>query len=157
AFAEAVTAQAPAAAIVHDVRVEAVPVEGHRVFDIRESRPGGRATTRISADLPVCSNCLHELFDPADPRSRYPYINCTECGPRFSIINALPYDRGRTTMSSWPMCEDCARQYGDAADRRFHAQPVACPKCGPHYYLCDGPEQARQLVDDAAIADAARR
>jgi hydrogenase maturation protein HypF len=157
AFADAVTAQAPAAAIVGDVHVETVPVEGHRLFDIRESRSRGRATTRISADLPICSNCLQELFDPANPRSRYPYINCTACGPRFSIVKALPYDRGRTTMSSWPMCENCARQYGDPADRRFHAQPVACATCGPHYYLSESADQESRLVHDAAIAEAARR
>jgi hydrogenase maturation protein HypF len=88
---------------------------------------------RISPDLPVCGDCLAELFDRADPRYLYPYINCTNCGPRYTVIEALPYDRPNTTMKHWPMYALCAGQYGDPLDRRFHAQPIACPVCGPRY------------------------
>ena len=88
-------------------------------------------------------------IDPTNPRYHYPYINCTNCGPRYSVISSLPYDRGNTTMRSWPMDEYCAGQYSDSADRRFHAQPVACPACGPHYFLRAGDEIV--IGDDASI------
>jgi hydrogenase maturation protein HypF len=139
----------PPAARIASVEVEAVPAEGCESFEIRGSEAGSRPTVRISPDLPVCPACLEELFDPVDRRHGYPYINCTDCGPRYSILLGLPYDRPRTTMRDWPMCPDCAREYHDPLDRRFHAQPVACPACGPTYFLDD--------LQDAAIPQAARR
>lgn len=121
----------------HIVSVDIAPGEpvGLRDFTILESRCADRPSTRISPDLPICNACLAELFDPRDRRHLYPYINCTHCGPRYSILERLPYDRQSTTMAAWPLDEFCARQYGDPADRRFHAQPVACPACGPRYVL----------------------
>ena len=124
----------------------------------REARP----TVRISPDLPVCDDCLAELFDPRDPRYQYPYINCTNCGPRYTVIRNLPYDRPNTTMAPWTLDELCAAEYGDPANRRFHAQPVACPECGPHYFFAAGdeivrgddrvdPQRAVQLLHDGEI------
>jgi hydrogenase maturation protein HypF len=124
----------PAARITAiDVRQEALA--GLHDFTIRESRRQARPTTRIAPDLPVCDACLRELFDPADRRARYPYINCTNCGPRYSVILDLPYDRPQTTMAAWRLDASCAAEYADPENRRFHAQPVACPACGPGYYL----------------------
>jgi hydrogenase maturation protein HypF len=123
----------PPASRIAAFDVETVPVAGCERFEIRDSEARDQPTARISPDLPVCPACLAELFDPADRRYGYPYINCTDCGPRYSIVLGLPYDRPRTTMRGWPMCPDCAREYHDPLDRRFHAQPVACPACGPTY------------------------
>jgi len=139
AFARAVVDEAPAAATVASVHTTTGVREGFDDFVIRPSDPAAdRLTARIAPDMTVCDACLRELFDPADRRYRYPYINCTNCGPRYSIVLALPYDRPNTTMAPWPMCAQCAAEYHDPADRRFHAQPVACPACGPTYVLRAG-------------------
>jgi hydrogenase maturation protein HypF len=135
AFARAVVEEAPPAARIASVDSMAGAVEGHDGFAIRASGRGARPTARISPDLPVCEACLREMFDPCDRRFRYPYITCTDCGPRYSIVTGLPYDRPVTTMAEWTMCADCAREYHDPGDRRFHAQPLACPACGPAYVL----------------------
>jgi hydrogenase maturation protein HypF len=123
-------------------------------FTIRDSASAARPTTRIVPDLAVCDRCVAELFDAADRRFWYPYVNCTACGPRYSVITALPYDRPNTTMRAWALDGDCAAEYHDPADRRFHAQPVACPRCGPAYYLIAGSE--RVDGSEAAIRRAAR-
>jgi hydrogenase maturation protein HypF len=135
AFVRALTAEAPPAAVISALDVTSHEPLALEAFEIRESTSTRPPTTRMSPDLPVCDDCLRELFDPGDRRFRYPYINCTNCGPRFSIVRALPYDRARTTMAGWRLCEPCASEYGSPADRRFHAQPVACPACGPEYLL----------------------
>jgi hydrogenase maturation protein HypF len=135
AFARAVVDEAPPASRIASVDSVAGAVEGHDGFAIRASGRGARPTARISPDLPACEACLRELFDPRDRRFRYPYITCTDCGPRYSIVTGLPYDRPATTMAEWTMCADCEREYHDPGDRRFHAQPLACPACGPAYVL----------------------
>jgi hydrogenase maturation protein HypF len=137
-FARQVTAQAPPAAQISAVETAETNFAGHSDFVIRDSARSASPSVRISADLPICASCLDELFDPANPRYLYPYINCTNCGPRFSVIESLPYDRSRTTMRHWPMDELCGAQYENPCDRRFHAQPIACPHCGPHYALESG-------------------
>src|SRR5215211_1909851 len=120
-------------------RVTATPLEptGSSGFAIAPSLAGGDRQTLVSPDTATCADCLRELADPADRRFRYPFINCTNCGPRFTIVRDVPYDRPATTMASFEMCADCAREYGDPADRRFHAQPVCCPACGPSLALLD--------------------
>ncbi len=141
--------EAPPAARIVEIHVEQVEPEGFEKFVIKESERKGSPTVRISPDLPVCDECARELADAANRRYRYPYINCTNCGPRYTVILALPYDRPNTTMKDWPFDEYCDREYHDPANRRFHAQPVACPECGPHYYLRIGDETLRG--DDSVI------
>jgi hydrogenase maturation protein HypF len=135
AFLADLASQPPAAARIAAIDIAESQAAGLTDFTIRRSERNGRPSVAVSPDLPVCDACLAELFDTSDRRYRYPYINCTNCGPRYSVIERLPYDRANTTMKAWPLDDFCAAQYQDPADRRFHAQPVACPACGPHYYL----------------------
>lgn len=137
-FAAALECEAPPASRVTSVTQVATDPENATGFEIRTSEQSGPPTTRISPDLAVCDNCLREMGDPTDRRHRYPYINCTDCGPRYSIIRSLPYDRPRTTMADWALCPTCKREYEDPADRRYHAQPTACPDCGPTFELHAG-------------------
>ncbi|WP_235998658.1 carbamoyltransferase HypF [Qaidamihabitans albus] len=136
-FLDALKTDAPPLAVVDRLDVREVPATGADGFEIVPSPPGGTARTLVSADSATCADCLRELADPADRRYRYPFVNCTNCGPRFTIVRGVPYDRPRTTMSGFPMCAECAREYADPADRRFHAQPVCCPACGPGLRLGD--------------------
>jgi len=152
-FVAAIPVQAPAAARIAAIEQEPAAVAGFGDFVIRESTKRSRPTVRVSPDLPVCSDCLREMADPHDRRFAYPYINCTNCGPRYSIVLALPYDRPLTTMRSWPMCDFCADEYHDPGNRRFHAQPVACPQCGPAYVL---ETQAQRVSGSEAISRAAQ-
>ena len=152
AFVRDLSAQAPPAARIAEVQTTEIEPEGFRDFTIRESERRDRPTVRISPDLPVCDECVAELFDPSNPRYHYPYINCTNCGPRYSVILSLPYDRCNTTMKSWPLDEYCSVEYHDPANRRFHAQPVACPVCGPNFILRE--ENQPDIVGQNAIQKA---
>ncbi|MER5733424.1 carbamoyltransferase HypF [Streptomyces sp. NPDC002138] len=157
AFCERLAADAPPLAVVDTVDHHEVPVAGGAGFTIVASRVGGPARTLVSPDVATCADCLAELADPADRRHRHPFITCTHCGPRFTIVTGLPYDRAHTTMAGFPMCADCAREYADPGDRRFHAQPVACPACGPRLRLLRAvpggpPEEDPDGPDPVAVA-----
>jgi len=133
-FIRLLTAEAPPLALITRLESLEIPLVADSGFSITASSSSA-GSTLISPDCDVCPDCLHELFDPADRRFRYPFINCTNCGPRYSIITATPYDRPHTTMAAFPLCPECAAEYHDPADRRFHAQPIACAVCGPQLQL----------------------
>ncbi|MEK7667322.1 MAG: carbamoyltransferase HypF [Gemmatimonadota bacterium] len=130
-FRRRLPAEAPPAAMLRCVVVETAELAGAADFTIGDSDTAGELSVAVLPDLATCPECVRELFDPTDRRHRYPFLNCTACGPRLSIIEGLPYDRPRTAMKGFALCADCGREYDDPADRRFHAQPVACPSCGP--------------------------
>jgi hydrogenase maturation protein HypF len=136
-FLRALIRDAPPLARVERVTAAPLGPAGTVSFQIVASESAGRRRALIAADTATCADCLRELADPGDPRFRYPFINCTNCGPRFTIVRDVPYDRPLTTMSAFPMCERCAAEYHDPASRRFHAQPVCCPACGPRLTLLD--------------------
>jgi len=138
AFITAIQAEAPALARIDQTTVDWQPPNGFTSFEIRHSAAEPTDFQPISPDVSICPDCLRELFDPDDRRYRYPFINCTNCGPRFTIIQDIPYDRPNTTMAPFAMCADCAAEYQHPLDRRFHAQPVACPQCGPQVWLESG-------------------
>jgi hydrogenase maturation protein HypF len=131
AFVEALGGNSPPAARIRELSSTPIPPETSSGFVIAESREAGDRRVSIPADLPTCADCLAEIFDPENRRYRYPFTNCTACGPRFTIAREVPYDRPATTMARFAMCAACRREYDDPADRRFHAQPNACPACGP--------------------------
>jgi hydrogenase maturation protein HypF len=147
AFVRDLKSQPPSAAHIAEIDVQPAESVGLQEFTIRASKHREGPTVRISPDLPVCEECLRELFDPSNPRYLYPYINCTSCGPRYSVVLALPYDRSNTTMKDWLLDDYCSTEYANPCNRRFHAQPVACPACGPDYYLHPQLDSQDELAD----------
>jgi hydrogenase maturation protein HypF len=135
AFSIALREEAPPLARVDSFQITPQPSQGYNTFEIIQSTSQPEDFIPISPDVCICSDCFQELFDPSNRLYHYPFINCTNCGPRFSIINDIPYDRPNTTMAGFPLCPDCYAEYNDPANRRFHAQPVACPVCGPKVWL----------------------
>jgi hydrogenase maturation protein HypF len=129
-FVAALHSELPPLARLDAVEVETIAPRGDSAFEIAQTRQGA-ARTRIPADAATCESCLDDLFDPASRFHLYPFVNCTHCGPRYTLTRRLPYDRAQTSMARFPMCADCAADYADPANRRFHAEPIACPRCGP--------------------------
>lgn len=152
AFVSSLRDEKPRPAVISGISTADIEVRPETDFVIAPSREGVPRTL-VSPDLAVCPECIGELMDPSDRRHRYPFINCTNCGPRFSILLSLPYDRPNTTMRGFRMCPECESEYGDPMDRRFHAQPVACPVCGPKLRLLD-PEGLELAREDRALRDA---
>jgi hydrogenase maturation protein HypF len=150
-FAETLTDEAPLLAQINGVSVERLQASGESSFRI-EASGSGRPTTLVPPDVATCDDCLRELFDPEDRRYRYPFVNCTRCGPRFTIVRAVPYDRARTTMAAFEMCAACRQEYEDPADRRFHAEPTCCPVCGPR--LSMALDEVVSLLREGAIVAA---
>ncbi len=147
-FAHDLQSRSPPLAHIDELRVEELPAGNFSNFEILPSNADHDGFQPVSPDVSICPDCLAELFDPQDRRFRYPFINCTNCGPRFTIITDIPYDRPATTMAAFEMCPDCRHEYENPLDRRFHAQPVACPECGPHIWL----EPAGQIAEGALQA-----
>jgi len=151
-FVEHLPAEAPSLARITSFAVHEVPCNGDHDFRIVHSRSGEEVRTLISPDVAICPDCLRELFDPVDRRHRYPFINCTNCGPRFTIVRGIPYDRPSTSMAVFPMCPACRSEYDDPMNRRFHAQPNACWECGPRVELWDKfgrPIECREPIAEA--------
>ena len=147
-FVRDVPEKAPKLAVIESVEPEySAELVGFTGFEIRESKREASRNTLISPDICICDDCLRELFTPTDRRCRYPFINCTNCGPRFTIIKDVPYDRIKTSMGAFPMCPDCDREYHDIEDRRYHAQPDCCPVCGPRVFFLD--RDGREIPGDA--------
>ncbi len=131
-FLRRLETEKPPRSFIQSLEATWLDAVGYKHFEIRASETGGDKTALVLPDIATCPDCLREIFDPANRRFRYPFTNCTNCGPRFSIIEALPYDRANTSMKQFAMCPACQAEYDDPQDRRFHAQPNACPVCGPH-------------------------
>ncbi|MGB9669010.1 MAG: Sua5/YciO/YrdC/YwlC family protein, partial [Anaerolineales bacterium] len=150
-FEAQIPIQAPPLSKIDQITSTPVSANHFEDFKILESQEIEAAFIPISPDISICDDCLNELFDPHDRRYLYPFINCTNCGPRFTIIKDIPYDRPNTTMADFPMCEACAAEYHNPENRRFHAQPVACPTCGPHVWIekKDSLWQAEEFSSDA--------
>ncbi len=134
-FKQRLTDESPPRALIQHVETAWLAPYGYTAFTIQPSTTNGVKSAVVTPDIATCKDCLHELFNPHDRRYSYPFINCTHCGPRFSILEALPYDRPNTTMRHFNLCHDCQTEYGDPQNRRFHAQPNACPQCGPSLAL----------------------
>ena len=151
-FFSAIESHPPPLAHITSIDRESLPPADYSEFTIKKSSANDIRKTLISPDICVCEDCLREMFDINDRRYRYPFINCTNCGPRYTIISDIPYDRPSTSMHAFPMCDACSEEYHDPANRRFHAQPNACPACGPHVALCDANGKAMEADDPIAAS-----
>jgi hydrogenase maturation protein HypF len=143
-FLQRLRADAPTAASVEAMSTSVIPVLDDERFSIDRSAESGQRTLVIPPDLATCADCLHELTDPNDRRFRYPFLTCTQCGPRYSLLTAIPYERSNTSMAGFVLCSACRAEYEAESDRRFHAEPIACPNCGPRLFLWD--EQGREVA-----------
>ncbi len=153
-FLQNLQSDSPVLAKITKVEISDMPVSEDTEFLIKSSKVEEEKSTLISPDVSICDDCLRELFDPDDRRYRYPFINCTNCGPRYTIIKDIPYDRSNTTMASFQMCEDCQTEYNDPSNRRFHAQPNGCSLCGPRVWLTDN--TAKEINVENPIVETTR-
>jgi hydrogenase maturation protein HypF len=153
-FVHRVRSEPPPHAVIRRVTVTSGVAIGVAGFSIESSEVEGIAQSQVPQDLAPCPECTRELLDPTDRRYRYPFISCTQCGPRFTVIRSMPYDRANTTMAGFALCPECLREYSDPGDRRFHAEPIACPVCGPQLALWD-PDGRVLTVRDNAMMEAA--
>lgn len=154
-FRRRVERETPPRSFIQSLESSFLDPVGYPTFEVLESDDGGGKTALILPDVATCPDCLREILDPSNRRYRYPFTNCTNCGPRFTIIGALPYDRPNTTMRDFPMCGECRSEYENPLDRRFHAQPNACARCGPHLELWDGEATVLTTHDEALVEAAA--
>ena len=154
AFIQDLRQNPPPLSVIDSFTVEDASDQAFTEFQIRHSEDDPSDFLPVSPDLNICPDCRRELFDPSDRRYRYPFINCTNCGPRFSIVTGIPYDRPNTSMASFSLCPDCAEEYQDPANRRFHAQPIACPVCGPQVWY---EESGQKLAERETALQAARK
>ncbi len=154
AFVEDIHQQSPPLSRIDDIQVEVITPDGFEDFRIVASKVEENGFIPVSPDMSICDDCLRELFDPQNRRFRYPFINCTNCGPRFTIIKDIPYDRPLTTMASFELCDACSAEYHDPLDRRFHAQPVACADCGPRVWFESNGEEIASSEDAIQTARA---
>lgn len=154
AFLQHLRAEMPPLARIDEFHSRPVSHNGYTTFSILESRSEEGAFLPVSPDVALCPDCRRELLNPSDRRYRYPFINCTHCGPRFSIVKNIPYDRPNTTMADFAMCPNCQAEYDDPHDRRFHAQPIACPACGPHLFFETGGQKITEREEALQIARA---
>jgi hydrogenase maturation protein HypF len=151
AFIIDIQAQKPILSSITDIKSEEISKSEYVSFTIQKSKPSKKRSTLISPDVSICNDCLEELNNPKNRRYEYPFINCTNCGPRFTIIEDIPYDRPKTSMKQFPMCEDCQKEYYNPLDRRFHAQPNACALCGPHVTLVNSLSENACTGDEKSI------
>ncbi len=135
-FFKAFDDEKPPLSQIEEITFQSAPFQNFKDFTIKKSKEG-KSFVFISPDISICKNCHKEMMTPTDRRFHYPFINCTDCGPRYTIVQSLPYDRKQTTMKSFNMCGECRHEYTDPLDRRYHAQPIACSKCGPHMSLVE--------------------
>jgi len=158
-FLERIDKEKPANAFIQSMETSYLAPAGYCEFEVRQSDGSGAKTALIMPDLATCEDCFREIFEPSDRRYRYPFTNCTNCGPRFSIIENLPYDRVNTSMKAFVMCDRCLDEYNDPSDRRFHAQPNACPICGPQLALWNSRGKVLETREEAlqGAVDAVRR
>ena len=150
-FLERIHLEKPQHSFIQNFQYAFLDPEGFSDFEIRKSDESEEKTVLVLPDIATCSECLKDIFNPKDPRYLYPFTNCTHCGPRYSIIESLPYDRANTSMKGFPICRNCQREYEDPSNRRFHAQPNACPECGPHLELWDSKGNVLGIRHEALI------
>jgi hydrogenase maturation protein HypF len=148
-------AEKPPRSSIQSLEASWLDAAGYRTFEIKASENGGESRALVSPDIATCSDCLKEIFDARNRRYLYPFTNCTNCGPRFSLIEALPYDRANTAMKQFALCPQCRAEFENPLDRRFHAQPNACPVCGPQLQLWNRSGQTLRTGQEALVAAAA--